>query len=279
MLIWLIGSSKGSEASYGSWVLWCTDDDCDWFVVEDCIRRSIYVIFFLALYHSCTPLEDMLRIVLFPGTMMLGQAKGLFQYIDDVCLMALIRARISLAVATSCGRRIWIISWEVCGGPHPWDRGTGGRVSCGLHELNPERCHPADGTACLTEFVSSSLHHPLFVRMLVSHLAHGLLHSKEWKWTTAWCWTPRLLFMSYWITEIANSGNSGMQGTFQCMPKPLAYRGDHQLSHKVWHGPAWSQVLLTWVQVFSFLVDLFLNRVALCFYKAKKTFMKAFRVL
>ena len=81
----------------------------------------------------------------------------------------------------------------------PGDVGTGCRVSCYLHKLNPGCYCPGDWIVCLAEFVNSTLLHLLLVWMLVCRLACGLLCSKEWKWITVWCRSPLLLFTS--LTE------------------------------------------------------------------------------
>ena len=79
-------------------------------MVEDCIRKIIsFVILSSWLHQGCITFENILMPVLLPGTTRLGQPKGLLLDINEVCLMALIKARISLAVDTSCDERIWAI--------------------------------------------------------------------------------------------------------------------------------------------------------------------------
>ena len=66
---------------------------------EDCIRKIISLFILSSwLHHDCIAFENILMPVLLPGTMRLGQPKGLLLDINKVCLMALIKSRISLAV-------------------------------------------------------------------------------------------------------------------------------------------------------------------------------------
>lgn len=57
---------------------------------------------FGTLSRTASMAELHLKTILFPGMRMLGQAEGLLASIDEVCLVAWIRARISLAHNTPC---------------------------------------------------------------------------------------------------------------------------------------------------------------------------------
>ena len=80
-------------------------------MVEDCIRKIISLFILSSwLHRDCITFENILMSVLLSETMTLGQPKGLLLDINEVCLMALIKASISLAVDISRDERIWAIS-------------------------------------------------------------------------------------------------------------------------------------------------------------------------
>ena len=124
------------------------------------------------------------------------------------------------------------------------------RVIYCLHKLNPWLCHPEDEITCLAEFVSFTLLHPLFVWMLVCHLAHAFLQSKSRNEQLSDVSPSLSLVTSCWITEIAVTRNVGLEGTFSCIPKPLSYRGGQQVSHSV----TWASLKSSSPDVCSFLL-------------------------